>query len=64
MLRRREDKERPIQLLFPIAKHHDWLERGSRSGQKGIHTILEFLGVGGQGQLKGQWESFFRRIKN
>jgi hypothetical protein len=35
MLRRREDKGGPIQLLFLVAKPHDWLERRSRSGNKG-----------------------------
>ncbi len=43
MLRRREDKGGPIQLLFPVAKPHDLLERESRSGKKDIglgHTIL------------------------
>jgi hypothetical protein len=40
MLRRREDKGGPIQLLFPIAKPHDWLERGSRSGRKRNRNIL------------------------
>jgi hypothetical protein len=30
----KEDKGGPIQLLSPIAKSHDWLERGSRSGKR------------------------------
>jgi hypothetical protein len=38
MMRRREDKGCPIQLLLPIIKPHDWLKRGSRSGQKKYRT--------------------------
>jgi hypothetical protein len=36
MLRRREDKGEPIQILFPVIKPHDWLEMGSRSRKKVI----------------------------
>jgi hypothetical protein len=42
MLRRREDKGGPIQLLFFVAKPLDWLERGSRSRKKmNIGLLLE-----------------------
>ncbi len=34
MLRRREDKGGPVEPLFPTAKPHDWLERGSRGGKR------------------------------
>jgi hypothetical protein len=39
MMRRREDKGCPIQLLLPIIKPHDWLERGSSSGKRNIGLI-------------------------
>jgi hypothetical protein len=34
MLRRREDKGGPGQLLFPIAKPQDWLEKGNCNRQR------------------------------
>jgi hypothetical protein len=34
VMRRREDKGGPIQLPFPIAKPHDWFERGVEVGKK------------------------------
>jgi hypothetical protein len=40
MLRRREDRGGPIQLLFPVTKPHDWLESGSRSERKRNRNML------------------------
>jgi hypothetical protein len=36
ILRRREDKRGPIQLIFLVAKPDDWLERGVEAGKKEI----------------------------
>jgi hypothetical protein len=44
-LRRREDKVGPIQLLFPVTKPSEWLERGSRSKRKKEIEIILGQGI-------------------
>jgi hypothetical protein len=41
MMKRREDIGGPIQLLFPIAKPFDWLERGVEASKRKIGLMLE-----------------------
>jgi hypothetical protein len=41
MFKKKEDKGGYIQLLFPITKPHDWLERGVEVGNRKIGLICD-----------------------